>query len=62
MELRLLGPVELAVGHRVFDVGPPQRRIVLAALGMSPAAWVSTDQLVDRVWGERPPPQARRAL
>ncbi|MFD6567048.1 BTAD domain-containing putative transcriptional regulator [Micromonospora profundi] len=62
MELRLLGPVELAVDHQVFDVGPPQRRIVLAALGMTPAARVSTDQLVDRVWGDQPPAQARRAL
>jgi DNA-binding SARP family transcriptional activator len=62
MELRLLGPVEIVVGSRVLDPGPPQRRTVLAVLASTPGTYVSADLLVDRVWGESPPHAARRAI
>jgi len=62
MEIRLLGPVDLGVGGRIRDAGPPQRRTVLAVLAATPGVHVAVDLLVDRVWGETPPPHARRAL
>ena len=61
MELRVLGPVELAVAGRVWEVGPPQRRHVLAALAVDVGRPVTSETLIDRVWDEAPP-GARRAL
>lgn len=52
MEFQLLGPVEVAVGGRSWDVGPPQRRTILAILAATPGVYVPTDLMVDRVWGE----------
>lgn len=60
-ELRLLGPVEINVHGRVVDVGPPQRRTVLAALAVDLGRGVSVETLIDRVW-DSPPVGARRAL
>ncbi|MET9089239.1 BTAD domain-containing putative transcriptional regulator [Streptomyces sp. NPDC004237] len=62
MELRLLGPVELSVQGRTTEVGPPQRRTVLAALAVDTGRPVPADALIRRVWGDDPPDGARRAL
>ncbi|MFD4600882.1 BTAD domain-containing putative transcriptional regulator [Streptomyces sp. NPDC058464] len=61
MTFRLLGPVEL-VGRGPVDVGPPQRRSVLAALAVDAGRAVPLDTLMRRVWGEDPPEGARQAL
>jgi hypothetical protein len=61
VELRVLGPVELYVGDQVWEVGPPQRRHVLAALAVDAGRPVTTETLIDRVWDEAPD-GARRAL
>ncbi|GAA2896059.1 AfsR/SARP family transcriptional regulator [Nonomuraea rubra] len=61
-EFRLLGPVELVTATGRVDVGPPQRRSVLAALLADAGRPVPVETLVDRVWGEQPPDGARRAL
>ncbi|MFI6070354.1 BTAD domain-containing putative transcriptional regulator [Actinoplanes sp. NPDC051343] len=60
--IRLLGTVELMTSGGAVDVGPPQRRLVLAALAVDAGRPVSVEALVDRVWGEEAPEQARRAL
>ncbi|WP_213453317.1 AfsR/SARP family transcriptional regulator [Rhizomonospora bruguierae] len=62
VQLRLIGPVQLAEQGRVLDVGPPQRQAVLAALAADAGTPVPVELLVDRVWGERPPDRARTAL
>jgi DNA-binding transcriptional activator of the SARP family len=62
LELRLLGPVEFAEHGHAREVGPPQRRAVLAALAVDTALPVATDVLITRVWGTEPPDGARRAL
>ncbi|MBK3639915.1 BTAD domain-containing putative transcriptional regulator [Streptomyces sp. MBT33] len=62
VRLRLLGPVELAVGDVTVDIGPPQRRTVLAALAVDTGRPVGVDVLVGRVWGTDPPEGARRSL
>lgn len=51
--LRLLGPLEVidASGTPV-DVGSPRHRETLAALAVDAGRVVSTDMLLDRVWGE----------
>lgn len=62
VELRLLGSVELSVWGRTAEVGPPQRRTVLAALAVDSGRPVTVDVLIRRVWGVDPPAGARRAL
>jgi DNA-binding SARP family transcriptional activator/tetratricopeptide (TPR) repeat protein len=62
MEFRLLGPVEVVAGGRVLDAGPPRRRAVLAALLVDTGKVVRRETLIDRVWGEDPPPNARETL
>ncbi|WP_245702437.1 AfsR/SARP family transcriptional regulator, partial [Streptomyces aurantiacus] len=61
-QLRLLGPVELVVRERTVEIGPPQRRAVLAALAVDMGRPVAADVLIQRVWGVNPPDGARRAL
>lgn len=62
MDVRLLGPVELWSAGREVVLGTPQRRCVLAALAITPGKPVTVDGLVDRVWGERLPGDARNVL
>jgi DNA-binding SARP family transcriptional activator/Tfp pilus assembly protein PilF len=61
-DFHVLGAVEAYVAGRPVEMGPPRQRTVLAALLVDAGAPVSTDTLVDRVWGEDPPAQARRSL
>ncbi|MFJ9708074.1 AfsR/SARP family transcriptional regulator [Streptomyces sp. NPDC101234] len=62
LRLCLSGPVELLVRGTPVDLGPPQRRAVLAALAVDVGRPVPVEALVDRVWGADPPEGARRAL
>jgi DNA-binding SARP family transcriptional activator len=59
-DLRLFGAMELA-GTAAADLGPPQRRAVLAVLALNAGTAVSVDGLVERLWTE-PPDRARRAV
>jgi DNA-binding SARP family transcriptional activator len=49
-------------GVRSIAVGGPKQRMVLAALAVSAGSSNATDRLVDLVWGDSPPPTARRTL
>jgi DNA-binding SARP family transcriptional activator len=62
MEIRLLGPVELRVDGKALEVGPPKRRAVLASLAVDAGRPVAMDTVVDRVWDQEPPAQARGTL
>jgi DNA-binding SARP family transcriptional activator/predicted negative regulator of RcsB-dependent stress response len=59
MEFRILGPVEVWDGARRLDLGGPKPRALLAILLLHANQVVSTDRLVDELWGEAPPPTAR---
>src|SRR6185369_6869910 len=52
---------EMFADGRTWPVGPPQRRLTLAALAVDAGQVVSTDTLVDRIWDEAPP-RARRIV
>lgn len=58
----LLGPVAVAHDGALLDLGPPQRRAVLARLALVPGRAISADHLVEALWGERPPATARKAV
>lgn len=62
MQLRVLGPVEVAGGGRTASLGSERRRTVLAVLLAARGAVVSTDRLIDAVWEARPPPSAHKSL
>ncbi|MCK2212292.1 tetratricopeptide repeat protein [Actinomadura sp. ATCC 31491] len=63
-ELRfsVLGPVRAWRGATELDVGSPQQRLVLAVLLLARGRAVSHDQLLDALWGERPPRSAMGTL
>jgi DNA-binding SARP family transcriptional activator/tetratricopeptide (TPR) repeat protein len=61
-EFRLLGPVEWQLAGRAVDLGTPKQRTVLAALLVDAGQPVPMATLIDRVWGEAPPVEARNVL
>jgi predicted ATPase/DNA-binding SARP family transcriptional activator len=62
MEIRLLGPVELRLDGGDSALGAPKLRSVLAMLALRANEPVSTDALIDGLWGERPPAAAAKAV
>jgi DNA-binding SARP family transcriptional activator/Tfp pilus assembly protein PilF len=55
MRIQLLGEVRVWAGRQEIEVGPPQRRTVLAAMAVDAGRTVPLNVLIDRVWGARPP-------
>ena len=62
MEVRLLGAIEAAADGVVPPLGGPKQRAVLADLALHAAQVVPTVQLIDDLWGERPPASAKATL
>ena len=62
VDVQLLGPVELSAEGRAVEVGPPQRRTVMAALAVDVGRPVTVDAVIERVWGPHPPDGARGAV
>jgi SARP family transcriptional regulator, regulator of embCAB operon len=58
----LLGPLQLSVGGNEVPIGTPKQRAVLAALVMNRNRPVAADSLINAVWGEDPPSEARASL
>jgi WD40 repeat protein/DNA-binding SARP family transcriptional activator len=62
MDVRLLGPVEVSADGRTVRLGGPKPRAVLAMLALDPGTTVSTDRLIEGLWGEEPPATAAKTL
>src|SRR6185503_16988218 len=63
MEFRVLGPLEvLGDGGEPLPLGGRRPRAVLALLLLHRNETVSTERLIDAVWGEDPPASVRGAL
>jgi DNA-binding SARP family transcriptional activator/tetratricopeptide (TPR) repeat protein len=62
IRFRLLGPVEADIDGQPLQLGHARQRSVLVALLVDAGRVVSTDVLLDRVWGDCPPRRARVTL
>ena len=62
VELGILGPLEVRVAGRPVQVPGARQRALLAALLLHRGHVVPVEGLVDRVFGEAPPREARNAL
>ena len=60
MDFRILGPLEvLDEGHAV-TLGGSKQRALLALLLLHANETLTTDRLIEELWGERPPPTAAK--
>ncbi|MET7858479.1 BTAD domain-containing putative transcriptional regulator [Streptomyces sp. NPDC005318] len=62
LRLAVLGPVRAWRDGTQLPLGPVRQQAVLAALALRPGLLVSREQLLDGVWGERPPKSGRKVL
>jgi DNA-binding SARP family transcriptional activator len=62
MDFRILGPLEVWDRGRPLELRRLKHRALLAALLLRAGSMVSADQLLDDLWGERPPPTAKGSL
>ncbi|MGH7748996.1 MAG: AfsR/SARP family transcriptional regulator, partial [Candidatus Dormibacteria bacterium] len=62
LRFALFGPVQAWRGAEPVDLGPPQRRAVLAMLLLNAGRVLGVDQIVDGLWGERAPEKAPAAV
>ena len=62
MEFKILGPLEVVDGERSVSLGGAKQRALLAVLLLHANEVVSTDRLIDDLWGANPPETASTAL
>jgi len=62
LEFRILGPLEVVDGEEPLHLGGQKQRALLALLLLDPNRVVSTDRIVDALWGEEPPRTAATSL
>jgi DNA-binding SARP family transcriptional activator len=62
MDVSLLGPIEARLAGRPVSLGTKKQRAVLALLALHVNSRVSSDRLVEGLWGERPPPTAHKMV
>ena len=62
LEFGVLGPLGVQRGENALELGGAKQRALLALLLLNANQVVSTDKLIDDLWGESPPPTALSAL
>ena len=62
LEFRVLGPLEISEGGQARPLAGTKQKALLAALLLHPGEAVSSDRLVEALWGEEPPEKAQNAL
>jgi DNA-binding SARP family transcriptional activator len=55
MRFRILGPLEVRSGEAWRGIGAPKWRALLAILLLNHGQVVSTERLIDELWGDEPP-------
>lgn len=59
MEFRILGPLEVFDDEQNLALGTPRTKALLAVLLTAPGQLFSIDRLIDELWPEEPPEDAR---
>jgi DNA-binding SARP family transcriptional activator/class 3 adenylate cyclase len=62
LEFEILGPLEVSADGRPLPLRGQKQRAVLALLLLDAGRVVSTDRLIDALWGEQPPRTAATSL
>jgi YVTN family beta-propeller protein len=62
VEFLILGPLEAREGGRPISLGGGKQRALLALLLVNANKTVSTERIVDELWGERPPATAAKIV
>jgi DNA-binding SARP family transcriptional activator len=62
LEFRILGPFEVVEQQRPVVLGGPRQRALLAILLLRRGEVVSSERLIDQLWGESPPASAAKTL
>jgi DNA-binding SARP family transcriptional activator len=62
IRFQTLGPVSMFLDQQEIDIGSPRQRFLLAVLLVEAGRPVSTEHIVERLWGTNPPMTARSAL
>ena len=62
MEFRILGPLEVEANGRLLEIGTLKERTLLALLLLNAGRFVSTDRIVEELWGDSPPPSASKLV
>jgi DNA-binding SARP family transcriptional activator len=62
MDFRILGPLEVLDEGRPIALGGSKQRALLAFLLLHANETLSTDRLIDELWGERPPAKAAKTV
>jgi len=62
LEFRILGPLEVVEAGTAVALGGQKQRALLALLLINAGKVVSTDRLINELWGEEPPRTAAAAL
>src|SRR5262245_31837464 len=62
MQFRLLGPLEAHDGERAIELGSAKPRALLTLLLLDAGRTVSTERLVDELWGDDGPDSARKMV
>jgi DNA-binding SARP family transcriptional activator len=62
MDFRILGPLEVLDDDRVVALGGNRQRALLGLLLVHLGETLSTERIVDELWGERPPSAAAKTV
>jgi predicted ATPase/DNA-binding SARP family transcriptional activator len=62
MDFRILGPVEVLDEGRAVTLGGSKQRALLALFLLHANATLTTDRLIDELWGQRPPANAAKTV
>jgi DNA-binding SARP family transcriptional activator len=62
MDFRILGPLEVLDEDRVVALGGSKQRALLGVLLLHANETLSTEQLIDELWSERPPATAAKTV
>ncbi|MGW4065751.1 BTAD domain-containing putative transcriptional regulator [Amycolatopsis sp. NPDC004747] len=62
LRISVLGPLVAARGAEQLDLGPAKQRTLLALLALHPGEVVGLDEIIEVLWGERPPATCRELV